>query len=156
MKLKITDDAAAPVDAVFAAITDFSSIEEALRDNGISITRVGGWLNPEVGSAWTGRGAVRGKTRRIEAEVSAMEPGRMIEIEARIGGLRAVQETRFVPIGEQLTRLNVALDLRPDTLAARLLVQNLKLVRGRLLARMSRRLATEIERIERGTGAGSA
>ncbi len=149
MKLKVSDDAERPVDQVFAVLTDYAAIEDELRSMGFQIKRLGHWTELEPGVAWAGRGEIRGKVRQFEGTVSAIESGRMVEIEARIGGMRVVHETRLVPLGERVTRVNVTADLRPDTLSTRLLIQSLKLARGRVLDRMQRRLATEIRRIER-------
>ncbi|MEM1272202.1 MAG: SRPBCC family protein [Pseudomonadota bacterium] len=149
MKLKVSDDAECPVDLVYAGITDFARIESELRDHGVHINRIGKWDRPEIGAAWAGRGEIRSKMRRIDAKITAMEPGRMFEVEAKIGGLRVAHETRLVPLGERVTRINITTDLRPDTLSARLLLQSLKLARGRVLDRMQRRLASDIRRIER-------
>lgn len=149
MKLKVSEDAQSPVDAAFAVLTDYAAIEDELRNHGVTITRLGGWRDVALGVAWSGRGQLRGKTRQIDAKVSALEPGRMVEIEARVGGMKVLHETRLVPLGERVTRINITLDLRPDTLSARLLVQSLKLARGRILERMEHRLRADIRRIER-------
>ena len=55
----------------------------------------------------------------------------------------------LLPLGERVTRINITVDLRSDTLSTRLLIQSLKLARGRVLDRMQRRLAADIRRIER-------
>ena len=152
MKLKVSDDAECPVDQVFAGLTDYALVEDDLRNQGFQIKRLGGWTELAVGVAWAGRGEIRGKVRQVEAKVSGLEPGRMVEIEARIGGMRVLHETRLVPLGERVTRVNVTADLRPDTLSARLLIQSLKLARARVLERMQRRLAADIRRVGRGAG----
>ena len=149
MKLKVSDDAERPVDQVFASLTDYAVIEADLRAAGFTIRRISDWTVLKPGVAWTGRGEVRGKVRSVEAKVSAIEPGRMVEIEAKVGGMRMAHETRLVPLGERVTRINITVDLRPDTLSTRLLIQSLKLARGRVLDRMQRRLAADIRRIER-------
>lgn len=149
MKLKVSEDADCPVDQGFAVLTDYASIEEELRSHGMQITRVQGWQELALGVAWLGRGEIRGKMRQVEAKVTALEPGRMVEVEARIGGMRAIYETRLVPLGDRITRVNVTLDMRPETLSARLLVQSLKLARGRVLDRMQVRLGRDVARMER-------
>lgn len=153
MKLKVSDDAECPVETVFSMLTDFAWIEDDLRGQGVELARQGNWQQAEIGKAWTGRVTFRGKTRQIDAKVSGIEPGRMIEVEARIGGMRLVHETRLVPLGDQVTRVNISADMRPDTLNARLLIQSLKLARGRVLDRMQRRLASDIRRMERSVQA---
>lgn len=149
MKLKVSDDAESPVDAAFATLTDFRAIEQELREFGFEVRRLGDWSETKVGAAWSGRGEIHGKTRQVGAKISATEPGRMVEIEAQIGGMRVLHETRLVPLGAQATRINITLELRPESLSSRLLIQSLKLARARVLDRMQRRLAADIRRIER-------
>lgn len=149
MKLKISGDAERPVDQVFAVLLDYQSVEDELRSRGFEIRRVGKWSELAQGVAWTGRGKVRGKVRPVAANVAVLEPGRMIQIDAQVGGMQISHETRLVPLGERVTRINVTADLRPSTLSARLIIQSLKLARGRVLERMERRLASDIRRVER-------
>ncbi|MEM9755396.1 MAG: hypothetical protein AAF914_05355 [Pseudomonadota bacterium] len=148
MKLKVSQDARGGADALFAALTDFTAAEADLRDRGVEIARASRWEAPAIGAGWTGRGTFRGRTRRFDAEIAALEPGRMLAIAAKIGGLRVAHETRLVPLGADVTRVNVATDLRPDTLSARLLVQSLKVGRARALRRMQRWLDQEVQRLE--------
>ncbi|MBF9032714.1 hypothetical protein HKCCE2091_00535 [Rhodobacterales bacterium HKCCE2091] len=150
MKIKVSQDAEAPADRVFAAITDADRIEAVLRGRGVRIDRVGGWTELGPGVAWEGEGEVRGRRREIAARVVAMVPGRSLELEARIGGLRVAQEILLVPLGHRVTRIGSVTDLRPDSLGARLFVQSLKLARPRVLARMQARLAAEVARVEKG------
>lgn len=149
MKLKISQDAEAGADTVYAGLMDMPRYEAALHDRGIELKRRGGWGVPEIGAGWTGRADIRGKIRQIEAEITAMEPGRGVSVAARIGGLRMEHVVTLVPLGQAVTRVNLVTDLRPDTLTARLLVQSLKLARARVLDGMQARLNTELRRIER-------
>ncbi|MBF9031819.1 hypothetical protein HKCCE3408_15570 [Rhodobacterales bacterium HKCCE3408] len=149
MKLKVTQDAEAPADRVYAAITDFRRVETELAARGVALTRAGGWTEPGLGRAWSGRADIRGKTRRVTAAITGWDADRVLEITASVGGMGVVQEIRLVPLGHKLTRVGVMLDLRPDTLSARLLLQSLKLARKRVLGRIEGRLSEEIARVER-------
>lgn len=152
MKLKVSDDAEAPVDMSFAALTDYAGIEDELRGYGLQITRIGCWKDLALGVAWGGAGEIRGRMRTFEAKVTALEPGRMVEVTAHVGDVRAVHETRVIPLGAKVTRINLTLDLRAESLKARILLQSLKLARGRILERMQKRLTSDIRRIEREAG----
>ncbi|MEL6954528.1 MAG: SRPBCC family protein [Pseudomonadota bacterium] len=148
MKLKITQDATASAQQVYAAFTDFARYEEMLRDSDVTLSRKGGWGLPEPGRGWTGKAMVRSKLRRLDATIVAMEPDRGLELECKIGGLRIEHAIALVPLGQRLTRVNAVIDLKPDTLSARLLVQSLKLARAKLLQRMQARLEREVARVE--------
>ena len=58
-------------------------------------------------------------------------------IESQIGGMQTIYELRFQGINPQMSRVSAPLELKPTTLSARLVIQSLKLARGRVLQRMT-------------------
>lgn len=56
----------------------------------------------------------------------------------------------LVALSRTRTRLFVSMELRPTTLSARLLLQSLRLAKGRLTGRLKTRMAEFGQRIEAG------
>jgi hypothetical protein len=91
---------------------------------------------------------VRGKSRPIAAKVTQLVPQELCIIDSRIGGMNCHQEIIFVPLSATVTRVALMLDLSADTLTARLLLQTMKLARGRVLQKLQGVLARQGNAVE--------
>lgn len=143
MKFKVNEDVDAPLDMVWSRFTDFSSFESDVRKRGVELTRVGNWSETTVGVEWRGTASVRGKKRAIAARVGTFHPTDLCVIESRIGGMDCHYELSFISLGPEVTRVALVLDLSAKTLTARLLLQTLKLARGRVMQRIQSTLARQ-------------
>ena len=148
MKLKITQAAETSAETVFQAFLRFERYEQALAQYNVHLTRSHGWTKPALGVTWSGKAEIKGKPRRITAELVHLETDRGITLHARVGGLRLETDFDLVPLGRDLTRVNMTIDLKPDTLTARLAVQGLKLKRAKVLQSIQARLNKEVKWIE--------
>lgn len=143
MKFKVSEDVDAPADITWARFTDFSGIEADVVGRGTELSRVGNWTEATEGCSWRGSAKIRGRVRPVTSEISALEgPGRC-EITTTIGGMEAVYEMTFLSLREDMTRVQVVLDLSANTLSARLALQTLKLARGRVMQRLQGLLARQ-------------
>ncbi|MGP1358118.1 hypothetical protein [Roseicyclus sp.] len=149
MKLRVSDDIEAPADRVWAGFTDFSAVEAEARGRGADLVRVGDWRSPQLGAAWRGSVAVRGKTRPIEARIATFVPGETCIVECRVGGMASTYETTLIPLSPSLTRVSVMLELRASTLSARLLLQTLKVARRRVMQRLEGAVVRQGQAVER-------
>ena len=136
MKFKVSEDVDAPQEMVWARFTDFSGFEEDARGRGAILNRVGNWTQTVQGVEWRGEVTVRGKSRPITAKVTQLVPQELCIVDSRIGGMNCHQEIIFVPLSTTVTRVALMLDLSADTLTARLLLQTMKLARGRVLQKL--------------------
>ncbi len=148
MKFKAAEDVDAPIDFVSQRMCDFSQFEADVKGRGAELTRVGNWTEPSVGSRWRGSVQVRGKVRKIEAEVAELEPKDHALIDIAVGGMEAKYLMSFISLSPEVTRVAAELDLKPKTLTARLILQTMKLARGRVLQRMTANLARQGNQIE--------
>ena len=128
---------------VWARFTDFSGFEEDARGRGAILNRVGNWTQTVQGVEWRGEVTVRGKSRPITAKVTQLVPQELCIVDSRIGGMNCHQEIIFVPLSTTVTRVALMLDLSADTLTARLLLQTMKLARGRVLQKLQGVLARQ-------------
>ena len=133
---------------VWARFTDFSGIEEDARGRGAILNRVGNWTQTVQGVEWRGEVTVRGKSRPITAKVTQLVPQELCIVDSRIGGMNCHQEIIFVPLSTTVTRVALMLDLSADTLTARLLLQTMKLARGRVLQKLQGVLARQGNAVE--------
>lgn len=143
MKFKVSEDVDAPEAMVWAGFTDFSGFESDARKRGATLTRVGNWGQTALNVEWRGDVVIRGKSRPIAAKVTQHVPRELCVIESRIGGMSCHHEMSFVPLSPEVTRVVLVLDLSAHTLTARLLLQTLKLARGRVLQRLQGFLARQ-------------
>jgi len=143
MKFNVTEDVDAPQAMVWRRFTDFSGFEQDARGRGATVTRVGNWTKTAEGVEWRGEVTIRGKARAVSAKVARLVPQELCLIESRIGGMECAYEMTFVPLSADVTKVSLSLDLSADTLAARLLLQTLKLARSRVMLRLQGMLARQ-------------
>lgn len=148
MKFKVSEDVEAPQALVWARFTDFSGFEQDARARGATIIRVGNWTTATEGVEWRGDVTIRGKERALSAKVTRLAPKDLCLIESRVGGMACSYEMTLVPLSAEVTRVSLTLDLAADTLAARLLLQTLKLARSRVQLKLHGVLARQGHAVE--------
>lgn len=148
MKLSDRVDIEAPADFVWAQLTDFDGWERAALRRGAEVARLDDATTPAVGMAWKVAFQWRGKTRKLDLRITAVDPGQRVAFAGTGPNVEGALVLDLVEMGPRRTRLASGLDVRPRTLAARLFFQGLKLARARVDRRYAmrlRQLATEIE-----------
>lgn len=140
MKLSTREDIEAPIDAVYAAVTDFDAFERGLMKRGIDVVReseapVG------VGTVWHATPSYRGRPYEVTATLMALEPGQGFTIESHASGLICLAVVDLVALSKSRTRMFAALDLRPTTMSSRVMLHSLKLAKGGLTRRFKERVS---------------
>lgn len=149
MKFSTREDIEAPIDHVFAAVSDFAAFERRALRQGAEVTRADD--GPvQVGSAWQIAFQFRGRDRRMTATMAQMDPPDGYLVETVSDGLTAATEVQLVALSRSRTRVSVSIDLRAKSLTARLLLQSLKLVKGKMTKRFKARVLEFAEDIEDG------
>ncbi|WP_341862817.1 SRPBCC family protein [Gymnodinialimonas sp. 57CJ19] len=143
MKFKVSEDVDAPADITWSRFTDFSGIEAEATGRGADLSRVGNWTTASQGKGWRGSAKIRGRVRPVTSEISALNGPERCEITTTVGGMEAVYEMTFLELRDDMTRVQVTLDLSASTLSARLALQTLKLARGRVMQRLQGLLARQ-------------
>lgn len=151
MKLATREDIEAPIAEVFAAVCDFDAIESRLRQRGVSVEHDPAAPDAGPGRRWLAEVSWRGRRHRIVAELIEVDEGQGFAIESRSGGVVCLSVVDLVALSRTRTRMLVSLDLQSTTLSSRLLIQSLRLARGRLSARLKARVAEFARRIETGS-----
>lgn len=149
MRFKTHKDIEAPIDVVFARLTDFDQFERQALQRGASVKRLSqGPIG--VGSEWDLSFQFRGKGRRLKAKIDSFDRPNEIHLETEASGIVGTTMLDLVQLSPKRTRFNVNIDLKPNTLSARLLLQSLKLARGTLMQRLKKRVEAFAEEVERG------
>ena len=157
MKFSTREDIEVPIDAVFAALSDFNSFERRAMRRGADVQRTDQLAQPGVGMAWDISFKYRGKKRSLAPEVVKFDRPSAMAIVSVTGGLEIVLDIDLVDLSPARTRMAVGLELKPGSLSARLLVQSLKLAKANLTKRFKGAIAeyaAGIERDHRGVVVG--
>lgn len=147
MEFTSQEDIEAPIDRVFAALSDYDTIERQAMRRGVKVQR-----HPPrgdgAGPRWTAGFRFRG--REIEAEIieQRAEPPEALGFAATAGGMETGMEVELTALTPARTRMTVHARLAPKTLSARLLVQSLKLARTRMTRKFSVRVAQFAKTLE--------
>ncbi|WP_136440780.1 SRPBCC family protein [Pacificoceanicola onchidii] len=142
MELKASEDIEAPIDQVFAALSDFEAVERQAMRRGVEISRKGEVDNPDAGLEWTAGFSFRGKKRDADITLTDFAVPEQMVFQSVSGGLEAQTRIETVALSRSRTRINLVTELMPKTLSARLLVQSLKLAKGGIDKRFRHRMAT--------------
>lgn len=142
MNFESEEDIGAPIEAVFAALSDVRSVEARARARGITVTRLAGDPEaPAAGMAWTAGFRLQGKPREMRIDLTRYAPPNTLIFDSRTGGLGARAIIDLAALSDRRTRLNVDVALVADSLPAKLLLQSLKLTRGKIDKRFRLRMA---------------
>lgn len=135
MKFSTREDISAPIEEVFAAVSNFEAAERAVLRRGAQVSRTDALTAPGVGMAWKSRFKFRGKTRDLTAELTEYTRPDTMTVSTDSEGLAGVMSVELVALSPRQTRLAVALELKPKTLTARLFLQSLRLAKSSLTRR---------------------
>lgn len=148
MELSAREDIEAPLNQVYAALTDFDTIERQVMRRGIEIRRTKDTGSDLEGMAWSGQFAFRGKQRQVAIELKECHAPEHLVFSTISGGLEGHSDVELVALSRARTRINVKTTLAPKTLSARLLVQSLKLARGNIEKRFRNRMGLMAKELE--------
>ena len=145
MKLTTKLDVEAPLDFVYGYLSDFDQFERMALRRGAKLEVEG----PEaVGRIWRIRFKAKGKLRAINLQLTHLLPEAVIGLSLDSSLFAGLSQIDMLRLGSTKTRLVMAVDFRPKTLAARIFIQSLKLARGRVQKRLDKRAAKLAKLIE--------
>lgn len=132
MKFSTKEDIAAPIDFVFDQISDFEAFERSALRRGAEVARLDDLSAPGPGMAWETKFRWRGRVRELQFELTTFEkPDEMVisSLSKSMGGHLKID---LVALSRGRTRMHFVAEMKPKNLTARLLIQSLKLARGKL------------------------
>lgn len=141
MKFSKREDIDAPVDFVYQALADTGHWERAALRRGAEVTRLDSMPKVGPGSTWAVGFAYRGRPRKVMLKVAEMTAQQSLAFTGEGEALDGKMTLELVDMGPRRTRVTVALEMTPRTLAARLFLQTLKLAKGRVQEKFDKRVA---------------
>ena len=147
MKFSAREDIEAPLDHVFTQVSDFAVFERRALRQGARINRLD--TGPyKVGTAWEVVFKFRGRDRNMVADSVDFDAPNQYQIESVSDGLSVTTNVELVALSRGRTRVATWMDLRAKSLTARLLLQSMKLAKGKLTKRFKVRVLEVAEDIE--------
>jgi uncharacterized protein YndB with AHSA1/START domain len=141
---------AAPIGAVFAALTDFDRLAAEAEARGARATRSDTLAAPGAGMAWRIDYTMRGSARRALAQVTTWQPPDGLALAAQSNMLMIAATVGLTAPGPGRTRVQVAISVGARNLPGKILLQSLRLGRGKLDARLDAALARFAAQVEGG------
>lgn len=138
----------APLNASFAAIADFEAYERHAKRSGAEVERVDALNRPGPGMMWAIRMELRGKLQKIEIELADYDPPNKLIFTGGTDSFDAEVLLELITLSARETRATITIDLKPKSLAARLILQSARLTKGSINKRIRKRLNRFAEEIE--------
>ena len=148
MKFSAREDIEAPIDHVFERASDFAGFERSAMRRGADVQRLDAGTTAGVGSTWKVAFDFRGRRRDVTAKIVSFDPPNGFTAEATSGGLDSITTLELLPLSPRRTRMSFAIELKPTSLSARLMLQSLKLAKQSLSKRFKKRVAEFAQDIE--------
>lgn len=148
MKLTRREDIDVPIAFAWSMLTDFDHWERAALRRGAEVQRLDTLEVPGPGMGWKLRFAYRGKERKVTLRLAEMEPDQHLGFTAVSPNITGSAALDLVEMGPKRTRLTFAVEVLPRTLAARIVLQGLRLARARIEKRFADRIAALAQTVE--------
>lgn len=144
MKLSGREDIDAPIAQVWSAVTDFDALELLALRRGVEVTRTG--VVPAI--SWKTAFTLRGKRRQLQIRLQRLERPTHLAASFTSTPVEGSGLMELIELGPNRTRMMITVEVKPRTLAARIMLQSLKLARGRVNKRFNQRLSQLARMIE--------
>ncbi|SEM74858.1 Polyketide cyclase / dehydrase and lipid transport [Loktanella fryxellensis] len=148
MKFSAREDIEAPIQQVYARVTDFAGYERQMLRRGADVKRLDTGQPVVVGSAWDATFTYRGRERRVQARIARLDAPTDLVVSIVANGLDGATTVELVALSPKRTRLSVTIELSARSIPARLLLQSLKLAKSNLTARFKKRVSEFAKSVE--------
>ncbi|OWU86626.1 DNA polymerase III subunit gamma/tau [Oceanicola sp. 22II-s10i] len=136
MKFVAKEDIEAPIELVFMEVSDFEAFQRQAMRRGAKIVRKDQLDQPAPGMKWDAKFDLRGRRREVELTLTEYEKPTLMKFEAVSPSIHAFGNVELVALSRNRTRLRLDIEIKPQNLSARLLVQSLKLAKTNLTKRL--------------------
>lgn len=147
MKFSTKEDIEAPIAFVYAQVADFDAFTRRALRHGAEVKQIHAG-EASVGAEWHVSFQFRGRQRALQSRITQMDAPNGYQVDTVSGGMTGLTEVTLVALSPRRTRLGFTIDLRARTLTARLLLQSMKLAKGKLTKRFKVRVLEFAEEIE--------
>lgn len=158
MDLSTRADIEAPIGIVFDELTNFAAFETAALRRGVDVARLDSRESPGRGMQWRAQFPFRGRKRQMVLKLEDFDRPARLRFDLDATSVTGDLMVDLLELSRSTTRMTLKVRLRPATLSARILVQSMRLAKGRITGRMHERLelwGLEVaDRYRRGAGRG--
>lgn len=148
MEFSFKKDVSAPVEAVFAALSDFSAYERQALRRGAELRRIDSPQVQGVGATWDAGFMFRGKPRKLRLTITAFDAPDTLAVSGTSPSVNFDGAVHLTALSDDKTRMKIKLSIAPQSFAARLVVQSAKLARATTERRIEARLDELVRMIE--------
>ena len=148
MKLTVKYDMEAPATFVFGQLCDFEGWERAAMRRGADVMRTDMLRDAGPGATWAASFRYRGKLREVTVRLDSLSPLTAMAVTGISRLADGVMKIGVLDLSATRTRLDIRLEIKPKTLAARIYVQSLRLARARVERSFAQRVAQFAAEIE--------
>ena len=140
MKLTAKTDLEAPIGFVYEALSDHQSWERDAAERGIRVERPADMPLSGPGAGWMLHLPYRGKLVKLYLRLVREKLHDHLLFEMQSNTVEGEVAMAVMALSPRRTRLHMTIEVTPRTLAARLLLNTLKLAKGRVQGRLDQRL----------------
>ncbi|WP_425091455.1 hypothetical protein [Tropicimonas sp. S265A] len=152
MQLRSTEILHGHIEDVFAALSDFAAAEAAAMERGLDVQRRDALGTPGEGMQWKVAFFARGRDREAEFELVKYTRPTGMRYEGHVGGLLFETSVACRVLDSNSTEVTVSTKLRARSMSAKVLLQSMKLARGRVVQRYRKGVRRLLHQVEsRGT-----
>ena len=142
------EDIEAPVAQVFAILSEFETFERSAMRRGVEVQRVDASAPIGAGMARDTRFRLRGKPREMHVVLKQYDAPSLMRFASHSKGINGDVVIELLALSPRRTRMSFSVELKANTLSARLFLQSLKLARKNMTRRFKLRMAEFAKEIE--------
>ncbi len=140
MKLTAKTDLDVPVSFVYACLSDHASWERDAAQRGVEVERPADMPLSGLGAGWLVRVPYRGQPVAILLRLEQQVPPERLGFAMQSKAIEGDFVLNVTELSARRTRLHLVMEVKARTIAARLLLNTLTLARGRVQARVEKRV----------------
>ena len=148
MKFSSRQDIGVPIDRLFVELCDFETLSRKAMHRGADVRRIDMRSTPGVGMCWQASFMLRGRKRELEIELVRYNKPHELVFATKSSEIDGTFSVELITLSRSRTRMIVALEMKPLSLSARLLIQSLRLAKKSLTTKFKARVASYANSIE--------
>jgi len=149
MKFSTREDIEATIKQVFDAVSDFDALERVAMRRGADVTRLDDLSSAGPGMQWEATFPFRNRERVANMELTCLDAPNKLVVRSNVSDIAAVINVELLALARRRTRLSMSIDMRPETIPARVLLQSMKMARKNLLQTYRERIAKFAQSVEK-------
>lgn len=148
MKFSTKTDIEAPIAFVYAALTDFDTLERNALRRGVEVMRTSEMGKDGAGMSWHVSFQFRGRMRELDLKILNVTAPNRLELSAKSPAIDGSLIYDLVEMSSKRTRMHVTANVTPITITAKLFIQSLRLARTKVDRKFNQRIAAFGDDIE--------